>query len=80
MSSRIYSQEVFDNEIKELDKRMRCCPKCFGSNISFKDGYFILLHDYICLDCRFVTSKSAFPYKHKVISDIRNKKINEIIN
>lgn len=66
MSGRVYPVEVFERSIKYY-----YCPKCHSNNISNADGYFTLIHEYKCLNCKNIFEKS----ESLTLCDIRNIKI-----
>ena len=71
MSGRVYPIEVFERELDRLRIKYYYCPKCHSNNISSAHGYFTLIHEYKCLNCKSIFEKS----ESLTLSDIRNTKI-----
>jgi len=71
MSGRIYSAEIFQKELERYQMGYSHCPKCFGNNLTNKEGHFLFFQDYKCLDCSNLFYKESALTRQK----IRNKKI-----
>ena len=50
MSGRIYSQEVFEKALREIEKGEKYCPNCLSNDIDYKerDNNIVYIHEYKC--------------------------------
>ena len=75
MNGRIYSEEIFKQELAKLEMGFCYCPYCFSNNLSNNLSWFVLFYDYNCYDCGKIFSRN----KSLAKNEVRNKKINTIL-
>lgn len=75
MNSRIYSEEMYREEIERLKLNYYHCPVCFGNSLSNVIGNLQLFENYHCKNCQHLFNKSEALTKDKV----RGIKIDKIL-
>lgn len=75
MNGRIYSKEIYEEQIRQLKMRMYHCPHCFDNNIVDKIDYIQLFIEYKCNTCGEVFDRNMAITRN----EMRSKKIKIIL-
>ena len=77
MNGRIYSQEVFEKALLDLQRGEMYCSNCFSNDLDYKerDTNIVYIHDYKCYSCFNMIHKSDILSK----SQVREKKIDRVL-